>query len=466
MRTRPLPLALVLAWLAAAAAPPGARGDGPPPFPARASADGRSLLDQSGRPFFWLADTAWELFHRPTFAEADRYLQARARQGFTVIQAVVLAEYGGLAEPTPGGETPLEANDPARPREAYFRHVDAVVARANELGLVVGVLPTWGDKWNKKWGQGPEIFTPENARAYGEYVGRRYRDRAVVWILGGDRPVESDRHRAIIRAMAAGLADGDGGRHLMTFHPTGMLSSSGPFGADPWLAFNMIQSGHNYNNPNWRLIAVDYARTPPKPCIDGEPNYEDHPAAFKAENGYMGAFDARKAAYWSLFAGACGHTYGCHAIWQFYDPGRHPAVTAARTPWPEALDLPGAGQMRHLRRLIESRPVLTRIPDQALLATDPGEKGDHLQAARDADGSYALVYDPSGRPFAVDLTRLTGETLRAAWFDPTTGRAEAFATFPRAEAPRRDFAPPRPAPGADPDRVLILDDAARGYPLP
>lgn len=429
--------------------------------PAQVSSNGRFLLDQAGQPFFWLGDTAWELFHRPTLDEADHYLRDRASKGFTVIQAVVLAEYGGLTEPTPGGFLPLVANDPTRPVEGYFRHVDAVVDRANTLGLVVGMLPTWGDKWNKKWGQGPEIFTPENARTYGEFLGRRYSDRAVIWILGGDRPIESDRHREIIRAMAAGLANGDGGRHLMTYHPSGQQTSATWFAADPWLSTNMIQSGHNYDNPNYQAIARDYARTPIKPCLDGEPGYEDHPAGFKAENGYLTAFDIRKAAYWAVFAGAHGHTYGCHDIWQFLDPQRHPPVTAARTPWLQALDLPGAGQMRHLRRLIESRPFLTRIPDPSLLAADPGAKGDHIQATRGDDGSYAFIYTPTAQPFTVDLGKLSGSTTRAAWFDPTTGRTEVVATFPRVG--KREFTPPA---AAHPDWVLILDDVAGGYPLP
>ncbi len=433
-----------------------------PPCPARVSANGRYLLDQAGQPFFWLGDTAWELFHRPTFAEADQYLQDRASKRFTVIQAVVLAEYGGLTEPTPGGNLPLVRNDPGQPVEAYFQHVDAVVARANALGLVVGMLPTWGDKWNKKWGQGPEIFTPTNARTYGKFLGQRYRDRAIVWILGGDRPVESDQHTQIIRALAAGLAEGDGGRHLMTFHPAGGRTSADPFGADAWLASNMIQSGHNTDNPNYQAIAADYARTPAKPCLDGEPGYEDHPANFRAENGYLTPLDVRKAAYWAMFAGAHGHTYGCHDIWQFFDPQRHPAVSAARTPWRTALGLPGAGQMRYLRALIESRPFLTRVPDQSLLVGDPGSKGDHIQATRGDDGSYAFIYTPSARPFRVDLIRLAGQTLRVAWFDPTTGQTTEIDTIPRAGIV--EFVPPR-LPGV-PDRVLILDDPARGYPVP
>ncbi|MFX7540918.1 DUF4038 domain-containing protein, partial [Acinetobacter baumannii] len=75
----------------------------------------------------------------------------------------------------------------AGPRNDYWDHVDEVVRMANERGIYIGMLPTWGDKWNKKWGVGPEIFTPESAERYGEWLGRRYRDAGIIWILGGDR---------------------------------------------------------------------------------------------------------------------------------------------------------------------------------------------------------------------------------------------------------------------------------------
>src|SRR3982751_3419367 len=158
----------------------------------------RFLVTEDGRPFFWLGDTAWELFHRLNREDADRYLRNRASLRFTVIQAVALAEFDGLTAPNAYGETPLRNNDPAQPNEAYFAHVDWIVARANALGLYVGFLPTWGDKWNIKRGVGPEIFTPENAERYGAWLGRRYKDDGVIWILGGDRPIESEVHREII----------------------------------------------------------------------------------------------------------------------------------------------------------------------------------------------------------------------------------------------------------------------------
>jgi len=119
------------------------------------------LVHEDGRPFFYLGDTAWELFHRLDREEADRYLRDRAHKGFTVVQAVALAELDGLEDPNAYGHRPLRNGDPAQPdvREGpdndYWDHVDWVVERANALGLTIGFLPTWGDKWNKKWGRAP-----------------------------------------------------------------------------------------------------------------------------------------------------------------------------------------------------------------------------------------------------------------------------------------------------------------------
>ncbi|MCJ7738452.1 MAG: glycoside hydrolase family 140 protein [Anaerolineae bacterium] len=419
----------------------------------------RFLTYADGTPFFYLADTAWELFHRLDRDEADVYLQDRAAKRFTVIQAVVLAEWGGLTIPNPYGELPLFDNDPTRPNDAYFRHVDAIVDKAEALGLSVGMLPTWGDKWNRKWGDGPEIFTPDNARWYGRYVGRRYAEKPIIWILGGDRPVESGHHREIIREMALGLREGDGGTHLSSFHPVGGHTSAEWWHEDDWLDFNMLQSGHTRNQDNYDRVAADYAREPVKPCMDAEPGYEDHPAGFDLENGYLADYDVRKSLYWALFAGAFGHTYGCHDIWQYLQEGRNPA-TFARTPWRQALGLPGVGQVQHARALIESRPFLSRIPDQSLIVSDPGTGTHHVRATRDTDGSYALIYLPSCRPVTVDLEKLSGERLNVTWYDPRTGAVRAAGQVERAG--QQEFVPPQ----VWPDWVLVLDDASRGFPLP
>jgi hypothetical protein len=436
----------------------------------------RFLVTEDGKPFFWLGDTAWELFHRLNREEAVRYLEDRAKKGFTVVQAVALAELDGLNDPNPYGQRPLVDNDSVRPdvkegpANDYWDHVDWIIEKANSLGIYVGFLPTWGDKWNKKWGAGPEIFTPENAAAYGEWIGKRYRDKGVVWILGGDRPVETDAHREVLRAMARGLRAGDGGAHLMTLHPTGGDGSSKYFPDEPWMDFNMRQNGHvaEYTG-RYDQTRADYERTPVKPVIDGEPIYEDHPVSFNAkELGHSIAADVRRPLYWDLFSGACGHTYGHHSVWQMWAPPRE-AINNPLLPWTEAIAQPGAGQMQHGRRLLESRPFLTRVPDDTVVVTGrvptsvPGAGRYRLVGTRDEKGRYAMVYAPVGRPFAVRMAAVSGARVKAWWFDPRDGKATAIAEFPN-DGGERTFAPP--SPGEALDWVLVLDDAAQGYGPP
>ncbi|HXE79435.1 MAG TPA: glycoside hydrolase family 140 protein [Vicinamibacterales bacterium] len=421
-------------------------------MPLRVSDNGRFLVRSDGSPFFYLADTAWELFHRLTREEAERYLEKRRQQGFTVIQAVVLAELDGLRTPNAYGDLPLVDEDPRRLNEAYFKHVDWVVKSAEQKGLFIGMLPTWGDKVVlEHWGIGPVIFTnPDVAREYGRQIGRRYRDAPnIIWINGGDR--RGGGHEPIWDALAEGLREGDGAAHLITYHPGGGHSSSEWFHDREWLDFNMLQSGHAArDSANYELLARDYARTPVKPTLDGEPRYEDHPINWDPKNGWFDDFDVRQAVYWSLFAGGFGVTYGCHDVWQMYTPERKP-ISSARTDWRTALDLPGAWQMRHVRRLLESRPFLERVPDQGLIAGDPGTGPDHVRATRGE--RYAFVYIPTGKPTEIRLDRMTG-SVRAEWFDPRTGATTPIGTFPAGGT--RRFTPPG-TPGRGNDWVLVLD---------
>jgi hypothetical protein len=433
----------------------------------------RFLVKSDGAPFFWLGDTAWELFHRLNREEADRYLKNRADKGFTVVQAVALAELDGLNDPNAYGHRPLLGNDPTTPdvkdgaNNDYWDHVDYIVKKADSLGIYIGFLPTWGDKWNKKWGVGPEVFNRQNAESYGEWIGRRYKDAPnLIWIVGGDRPIETDAQKEIIRAMARGLRKGDGGAHLITLHPTGGRGSSEVFHADDWLDFNMRQNGHTPEfNPRYEQTRADYDRTPVKPVLDGEPIYEDHPISFKAkELGHSSATDVRRPLYWNLFTGAFGHTYGHHSVWQMWRTGRAP-INNPLLPWFEAIDQPGAAQMQHGRRLIESRPFLTRTPDDSIIvAADPpssvpGAGLKRYVATRDSTGSYAMVYVPTGRAFKVRMDKISGGKVKAWWFNPRNGEATAIGEFPNTG--EREFIPATK--GEDLDWVLVLDDASKKF---
>ena len=420
----------------------------------------RFLQYTDGRPFFYLADTAWELLHRLTLDEADYFLQERARKGYSVIQTVILAEMGGLKVPNRNGDLPLHDLDPEKPNEPYFTHVDEVLATAERHGLFLALLPSWGDKWNKgTWGDGPEIFTPENAYTWGKFLASRYVGRQVMWALGGDRHIESQRHREIINEMARGLRDIHQGAQLMSFHPQGGAHSSDPFHKADWLDFNMIQSGHGRNAGNYDMIAKDYGLYPTKPCMDAEPGYEDHPAGFDITNGYLDDYDCRKAAYWSVFSGAHGHTYGCHAVWQMASSAFEP-VNGPRRDWREALHLPGAGQMGFVRQLMLSRPLFDRIPDQALLLSDPKKGPHHQVSTRSSDGSYAMVYLPARAEIELNGSLLNGDAINVWWFNPRQGHAQLEGARPR--TPHMTFQ----SPALGLDWVLVLDDASRGFGPP
>lgn len=441
----------------------------------KVSANRRFLVQEDGQPFFYLGDTAWELFHRLDRDEADRYLRDRASKKFTVIQAVALAELDGHSDPNPYGHLPLVDQDPARPavkegpNNDYWDHVDAIVDRANAQGLYIGFLPTWGRYWFNPTKDGKPLFTPANAEVYGEFLGRRYRDKGLIWILGGDRRLETEEQKEIIRAMARGIKKGDGGRHLMTLHPPGGAGSAQWFHNEPWLDFNMRQNGHQVEfTGRYDATHADYDRTPTKPVLDAEPVYEDHPVSFNAKSlGHSIAADVRRPLYWDLFTGAFGHTYGHHSVWQMWKPGKTP-INNPLMPWDQALAQPGAAQMQHGRRLMQSRPFLTRVPDDSVIVPDPvttsvpGAGRYRFVATRDEAGTYAMVYAPISRSFSVRMDAIRGSKVRTWWFNPRTGEAQPGKEYPNTGTVR--FTPPDP--GEMLDWVLVLDDAAQKYPRP
>ena len=123
------------------------------------TADGHYLQYEDGTPFFWLGDTGWELFHRLRKDEINAYLENRRAKGFNVIQAVILAEFNGLKRPNQYDQLPLVDLDPTKPNEKYFELIDYTAQLALQKNMFLGLLPTWGDKVTKLWGEGPVIST-------------------------------------------------------------------------------------------------------------------------------------------------------------------------------------------------------------------------------------------------------------------------------------------------------------------
>jgi hypothetical protein len=168
----------------------------------------------------------------------------------------------------------------------------------------------------------------------------------------------------------------------------------------------------------------------------------------------------RKQVYRSVFAGACGVTYGHNSVWGFAGVRNHSTPPVDRD-WIDGLQRPAGRQMQFLRDLIESRPFFGRMPDMALILGDSGVGGRHMAATRDRDGSYAFVFLPeSDQAVTLDLASFAGKQLRAWWYDPRAGIGTPAGNF--LGGAKREFR----SPPYGPDWVLVLDDESAGYPPP
>ncbi|MFD2202125.1 glycoside hydrolase family 140 protein [Shivajiella indica] len=396
--------------------------------PIKISENRRFLSQHDGSPFFWMADTAWELFHRTTREEANFYLTTRAAQGFNVVQAVALAEIDGINSPNSYGEVPFHTIDPLVMNESYWEHVDYIIQLAETKEIHIALLPTWGDKvFKNSWGEGPEIFNEENAYEYGQWIGARYADRKnLIWVLGGDRnPRNDSKDMEIWKKMAEGIEASalPGNPILKTFHPQPNKpgGSSTWFHESDWLDFNMHQTGHCPNQATYRIISHDYNLSPVKPTLDGEPLYEEHPNCFNAkELGYSNPDDIRRIMFWNVFAGGAGQTYGCHSVWQMYTLDRQP-INGPLKPWKISLELPMANQMKHLKQLMLSKPYFSRIPDFEMVVSNQVDDENFVIATRDIEGSFAMIYFPTGKTVEVDFSALNNAEFKANWYDPRTG---------------------------------------------
>jgi Protein of unknown function (DUF4038)/Putative collagen-binding domain of a collagenase len=432
--------------------------------------NGHYLQYADGTPFFWLGDTAWELFHRLNLSEIRQYLDNRSAKGFNIIQAVAIAEFDGLTRPNQYGEVPLKNLDPSTPNPKYFMVLDSTIHMARKRNMYIGLLPTWGDKVTKLWGTGPVVFDSLNAYTYGKWIGNRYKNEPnIIWILGGDRPAVSDTidWRPIWRAMAKGILEANQHKQLIGYHPSGGPNSTSQWiHNESWLDINMFQSGHGggHDVACWELAKRDFNLTPTKPTLDAEPNYEDHPVnpwpKWDVDKGYYRDYDVRKQCYRSVFAGACGVTYGHHAVWQFMSD-KEEVVNYPDRGWLNAINRPGAFQVGYLRKLIESRPMLDRQPDNSLIVQGQGDKAEHMEAFRAADNSYAMIYMPVGKAITLATSNL-GKQIVAWWFNPKDGGVRKIGNFDN----KNTIDLTSPTVGNGNDWVLVLDDASKGYLKP
>ena len=408
-------------------------------YPLRASLDHRHLVDQDGNPFLAQGDAPWSLITGLTSEEAEKYLDARHRQGFNSI-IVNLVEHKFHGPVNRYGEGPfLTSGDFSTPNEEYFEHADWVIRKAQDKGFQVFLAPIYLGYigTDEGWVEELKANGPEKALNWGRYVGRRYRDiDSLVWIIGGDR--NPDKDRELVDAVAKGIKETDD-RHILTAHCHPENSAIDQYRVEGWLDLNTT---YTYGIVHQKLRS-DYDRQPPIPFVLIESTYE-------GEHNNS-AVQIRRQAYWAILSGATGQFMGNRPIWLF-DPG-----------WEAVLDSVGAQDMERLGRLFESRAWAQLVPDEKheVVFDGLGEFNglDLLTAARSSDGTTVIAYMPTARKIAVQMDRISAKEALAWWFNPRNGQASKIGRFPTSG--KREFNPP-----SEGDWVLVLDDAARTLPQP
>lgn len=433
---------------------------GPDPYRNRGwlsvSANRRYLTYADGTPFFWLADTAWEMPWASTGTQVPAYMANRQQKNFNIVQVVTNSHQlfypSHIRNRDGAGDPYLLNNDHSLLNPAYFARLDSIVAEANDRHLAVAMVPLWGTFAEPHYsdpdnGHG-DTYTLAEARLHARYVGARYAGHNVIWIVGGDRDYFTEEKRAYWDAFARDLRDASGGRHIMSVHSGGYSGSFNSWPIPPdWMDLHMYQAGHyadirydsdGQNNPvddsygsllsdggyHWRGGLIGYSMEQHIPVLNEEANYENLLGRFWDFFGTTGGLmiedvHVRNAAYWGLHSGSTvGYSYGANGVWQWttvLEPGggnfraHHVAM--------ESLDFPAAFQMTSMRAYAEANSWYEWVPAPERVREIDTE---HFVAAA-TWGEALMVYAPQGsRSFTVQIPDTTAEMLALRWISPTT----------------------------------------------
>ena len=429
------------------------------------SANKRYFQTADGKPFFWLGDTGWLLFTKCSREETIQYLETRKQQGFNVVQVMVLHT---LRAVNVDGDSALVNGDIAKPKTKeygstghdYWSRIDFVINEAANRGIYLALVPVWGS--NVKEGK----VTVAQAGVYAKFLAERYgKYNNIIWLNGGD--IKGSDGLEVWNTIGANIKKYDH-KHLVGFHPRGRTSSSEWFQQAPWLDFNMFQSGHkdyaqdtssneqhHFGEDNWKYVRADYAQTPVKPTMDGEPSYENIPHGLHDSLATRWtAADVRRYAWWSVFAGGAGFTYGENAVMQFNRMANKGANYGVNKNWTETIHAEGAGQMKYLKQLILSKRYFDRTPAQEIIADNALDRYGYIVATKGTN--YAMVYTYTGRHFSVDFSKLSFKATAAELYNPKNGHTEAIDKFEKATVV--EFNPPGDEKAGN-DWVLLLQGA-------
>ncbi|MGD0500441.1 MAG: DUF4038 domain-containing protein [Bryobacteraceae bacterium] len=428
-------------------------------------ANPRILVDQNHVPFLIVGDSPHSIFSNLTSADASMYLADRAARGINAlwVHLVCIRPIEGRRDASLlDGTKPFTALIPGTnfydlttPNEAYFAHVDEVVQMAAKDGIVMMINPLETAGWL------PTALAngPERCRAYGRYVGNRYKGFAnVMWMNGNDfQQYAVPANDAVMTAVALAIKE-QAPKQIQTIELNYQASCSLD---DPnWAPIVGLNLAYTYYATYAKVLDC-YNQSAKVPVFMGEANFE-----YDKEGDEDGGTThvLRMQEYWSQLSGATGQLYGNKYMWRFLPD------------WKSYLVSPGIIQLGYMADLFKTRKWYDLTPDQGhafvtagyghYAATGPPATAttarfadsDYVTAAVTSDGTLGMAYLPQGGTIAVALSKLqNGVTAR--WFDPTDNAFRAIDGSPFSNQGAHDFTTPGKNGAGDPDWVLVLEAA-------
>lgn len=394
----------------------------------RVSDDGRYLSYADGDPWFYLADTAWEMVWKGRMPDIAAFISDRKAKRFSAVQfcAVSHQANGASGMYNQSGEPTFLNEDMSLPNASYFRILDSIVTMLNDSGMVAVIAPLWA-YFAEPHRDDPRFrayfVSRDQAREWARYIGARYAGDNVMWIVAGDKTYGTPEQQEYWSTFAMELRRACGGIHLMTMHCSGSAASFHFFdNTTPWLDFHMFQSSHAaLNYMSWDLALDGFALQPPKPVLDGEATYEDLYENFwiEQDSSKLSRFTdmhVRRPRYQSLLSGASvGVTYGANGVYQWFTPeysDNHYPSHYVQTAW----TYPGSGEMTVLRGIMEALRWHEFVPAPETWTALTMQL--FVPAARTQE--MCLTYFPVGT--TIDNYRYAGPAyLFSAWLSPRTG---------------------------------------------
>jgi hypothetical protein len=414
-------------------------------YPLKISDNKRYLVGQGGTPFFWSGEAAWSLIAQVSKEDAVLYLSDRAQKGFNVVM-VNLIEHAFCTNPPSNyyGDRPFTGTAFITPNEAYFAHADYVINQAAQRGFVVLLFPLYLGYGcgNEGWCNDVKAASTPAMRAWGQYVGNRYKNfDNIVWCIGGDTDPTPVKDK--VREFVKGILDNDT-RHLITAHN------------------DNTPAIYRWPGESWLNVNNAYAYDPPSLISQFQSAYQHSPVMpfFLIESTYENEHGAttqqlRAQAYWAVLSGGFGHIFGNCPIWHFGSSGDW----CGSTNWKGQLNSSGSVSMMYVQSLFMSRDWYLLVPDFNHSVMPAGWEPGDATAARTSDGHTVIAYLPDRRQVTMDLSKISGMGARYWWYKPSDGSVSGGAVIPISGA--HQFTPP-----ANGDWVLVIDDSSLNLPAP